>query len=89
MVYLYPHNLQTYVLCSYMREKAGRKYFVLISVVYCCISCSHCIEVEQDVASFILALKYFTPGQLQSLFVHRTVLILKRTDLEQCKLNIV
>lgn len=88
MVYLDPQIVQNYVLYSYMRATAGRKCFVLISVVYCCISCSHCIGVEQDVASFIVALKCFTPGQLHSLFVCRTVLLLKGTEME-VKLNIV
>lgn len=72
-----------------MRGKAGRKYFVLISVVYCCLSCCHCIDVEQDVASFIVTLKCFIPSQLHSLFACRTVLMLKETDLKLYKLNIV
>lgn len=72
-----------------MRGKAGRKYFVLIPVVYCCISCCHCIDVEQDVASFIVTLKCLIPGQLHSLFACRTVLMLKGTDLKLCKLNCV
>lgn len=72
-----------------MREKTGRKYFVPISVVYCCTSCCHCIDVEQDVAPSNVALKCFTPGQLHSLFVCKTVLMLKETDLKLCKLNIV
>lgn len=72
-----------------MREKAGRKYFVLVSAVYCCVSCCHCINVEQDVASFIVPLKCFTPGQLHSLFVCRRVLMLKGANLKLYKLNIV